>query len=275
MKTNRKILTLVFALACGVSLFAQGTGAASFPYALDPVKDSCWVVGDLALVGASIYLDSVKPAADPATLDASKIPFFDQWYTTARDDTLDKVGDGLVVAQALVPAVALPGLEGKQMLTLGLMYAETLGLAYGANSTIKSLVTRYRPYAYASPAPSDIGDADAASSFPSRHATLAFASAVFAGSVFDATHPDSPYRPWVWAGSLGFATAIAVTRVAAGEHFVSDVAAGAALGSLIGFGLPYLHRLRVPVGGSEAGTQAKSSLSFEASASGFGLRLAL
>jgi undecaprenyl-diphosphatase len=31
-------------------------------------------------------------------------------------------------------------------------------------------------------------------------------------------------------------------RVAAGMHFVTDVVAGAALGSAIGFFVPYLHR---------------------------------
>jgi membrane-associated phospholipid phosphatase len=250
MRINRMALAPLLALLLAPALSAQAGGG--FPYALDPVKDSALIAGDLGLIGAGIYLDGVKPSDGAAAPDKSKIPFFDALYTTSHNAGLGTAADVLVIAFAAAPAVTLPGLSGREMLTVGTMYGETLGLAYGLDEAIKSLVLRDRPYAYSSPPPSDLGSLDIGSSFPSRHATLAFASAVFAGSVFDELHPDSPYRAAVWAGGLAVATFIASIRVASGDHFVSDVAAGAALGALIGFGVPYLHRVGAQAGGAGA-----------------------
>jgi membrane-associated phospholipid phosphatase len=267
-RMNRRALAALLALSCGRFLFAEG--AAPFPYALDPVKDSAWIAGDLALYGASLYLDGVKPSADPARLDSSNIPWFDKLYTTKHSTAMGTATDLLVVAAAALPGVALPGLSFRQTLTLGTMWAETLGLAYCLDAAIKSAVVRFRPYAYASPAPSDIGSLDISSSFPSRHATLAFASAVFAGSTFDELHPSSPYRGVVWGTGLGVATLISSLRVASGDHFVSDVVAGAALGALCGFAVPLLHRI-----GGDGQARTESRLSLDLSPSGFVAELRL
>jgi membrane-associated phospholipid phosphatase len=250
MRINRRALALLLLLLPLPALSAQAGGG--FPYALDPIKDAAWVAGDLGLIGAGIYLDGIKPSAGAAAPDKSKIPFFDALYTTAHNAALGTAADVLVIAFAAAPAVTLPGLSGREMLTVGTMYGETLGLAYGLDEAIKSLVLRDRPYAYSSPPPSDLGSLDIGSSFPSRHSTLAFASAVFAGSVFDELHPGSPYRAAVWAGGLAVATFVASIRVASGDHFISDVAAGAALGTLMGFGVPYLHRAASGAGETRA-----------------------
>lgn len=268
MRINRSVLGLALALSCASALIAESTDP--FPYALDPVKDGAWILGDLGLYGTSLYLDSIKPYGNAGALDSSKIPWFDGLYTTGHSAALGTVADVLVIAFAAAPAVDLPGLDARNMLTLGVIYAETLGLAFSLDEGLKSVITRYRPYAYASPQPADIGSLDISSSFPSRHSTLAFASAVFAGSVFDEIHPDSPYRWAVWGAGLGVATLISTLRVASGDHFVSDVAAGAALGSLIGFGVPYLHRL----GGRNRG-EAEAGLSLSVSPTGFEARYRL
>ena len=59
------------------------------------------------------------------------------------------------------------------------------------------------------------------------------------------------------------AALVASLRVVSGDHFVSDVAAGAALGALIGFGVPYLHRV-----GSAGRGGAASALALRASPGG-------
>jgi undecaprenyl-diphosphatase len=268
MRTNRSVLGLALALSCAAALFAES--ADPFPYALDPVKDSAWIVGDLALYGASLYLDSIRPAPDSAGLDSSKIPWFDALYTTSHSAALNTTTDVLVVALAALPAAAVPGLSFRRMAIVGTMYSETIGLAYSLDSIIKAVVVRNRPYAYSSTPPSDIGSVDISSSFPSLHSTVAFASAVFAGSVFDTLHPDSPYRWAVWGTGIGVATLVSTLRVASGDHFVSDVVTGAALGSLIGFGVPYLHRL----GGGNRG-EAEAGLAVSVSPTGFTARYRL
>jgi membrane-associated phospholipid phosphatase len=83
---------------------------------------------------------------------------------------------------------------------------------------------------------------DAKKSFFSRHTSAAFASAVFLSSVYGDYHPGSAARPYIWAGSLLAATAVGVMRCESGEHFPTDVIAGAVAGSAAGYLIPRLHR---------------------------------
>ena len=54
-------------------------------------------------------------------------------------------------------------------------------------------------------------------------------------------HPRGPAR-WIVAGTyLALASATAALRVAAGEHFPTDVIVGAAAGSAVGAAVPLLH----------------------------------
>ncbi len=63
----------------------------------------------------------------------------------------------------------------------------------------------------------------AVASFPSGHATTAFAAAVVLALWF----------PWGAAPFMGLAVLVACSRVMLGAHFPSDVLAGAILGSLV------------------------------------------
>lgn len=70
-------------------------------------------------------------------------------------------------------------------------------------------------------------------SFPSAHASGCFALATVV-EVF--------YGPLYGVPSYAFATAVAVSRLAANKHFASDVMAGALLGTLIGLGTAQFHK---------------------------------
>ncbi|MBO0947600.1 phosphatase PAP2 family protein [Fibrella forsythiae] len=168
---------------------------------------------------------------------------------------------GLVILSAKAPANATPGRtqmvpgEPKQpvsysffksdLFTVGVMYVETMLLTNGVKSTVKNAVERTRPFAYNPAAPlADKLDKDTQRSFYSGHASNAFATAVFAAEIFRHYHPDSKAKPWVWVGSLGLATGTAYLRYEAGQHFPTDLLAGAAIGSLAGWGIPRLHETR-------------------------------
>jgi undecaprenyl-diphosphatase len=62
-------------------------------------------------------------------------------------------------------------------------------------------------------------------SFPSGHAITAFAVAISVGAFY----------PVLLAGLLFCAVSVAVSRVLLGMHFLSDVTAGAMIGSLLGY----------------------------------------
>lgn len=78
-------------------------------------------------------------------------------------------------------------------------------------------------------------------SFPSGHTSVAFSMATAYSYLFMKKHPSSPMVIPLWIGSHLAAAGVGLLRVEAGRHFWTDVVAGAALGSAIGFAIPYLH----------------------------------
>jgi undecaprenyl-diphosphatase len=274
--------SLVVLLAFSASAFAEGAPAdasgslqpaPSFPFSLDPLADAALIGGGLALYGGSLFLLEKKPMPDKTAVDPSSIPFFDRLYPSAPSASLSTAGDDLALASSALPLVLLFGRSGSEMLTLGVMYIETLGLAYGLDSFLKSVVVRYRPYAYSTSTPADFSNSEITASFPSSHATLAFSAAVFTGFVFDELNPDSNLRPWVWASGLAVAVAVSTLRVASGDHFLSDVVAGGVIGAASGFLVPLLHERIHAIKTSP--TDRVSSIELDPTAGGIALRLSL
>lgn len=263
MKLVRPCIVIAL-LSAAIPFAAQAAPAdGAFPFALDPLRDGAIVAGGLALYGGSLYLQTLKPAPDAAQVDASSIPCFDRVYPAKPSTALSSVGDYMAIGlAALLPAATVQGRSGGELLELGAMYGETLELAYSVDSLLKSVVVRYRPYVYATTTTADFGNSDIAASFPSSHATLAFSAAVFTGIVFDKLHPDSRWKAAVWIGGLGIATAASSLLVLSGDHFPSDVVAGAAIGAISAALVPLLHERREGIDSeSSDGRQAALSVS--------------
>jgi membrane-associated phospholipid phosphatase len=122
-----------------------------------------------------------------------------------------------------------------------LLISEATSIAMAMNQTVKFIVGRERPFVHALPEadkPHTAHPSDNNVSFYSGHATLAFAMAVSGGTV--ASMRRYRLAPWIWGGGLALAAATAYLRIAADRHYASDVATGAVVGSLTGFGVPYL-----------------------------------
>ena len=174
-------------------------------------------------------------------LDKSRVNSFDRAFMTEYSSTQDKAAT--IVDITLVATPLITAFSGEKRLgTTAVMYAETFALAWGAKELLKYAVNRERPYLYYDNPPEDKKD-DLEKSFPSGHTTIAFASAAFTAYTFNRYNPESKWRLPVTLGVYTLAAATAVLRVTSGSHFVTDVLAGAALGTLIGFAVPYLHTL--------------------------------
>ena len=127
-----------------------------------------------------------------------------------------------------------------------ILITEALAIASDTTQALKFTIGRQRPFVHAL-APGAKAttpqSADNNTSFPSEHTTLAF-SLVTAGTEV-ASLRGYRLAPWIWRAGLPVAVLTAYFRVAADRHYLTDVLAGAGVGSAIGFAVPYLgHRNR-------------------------------
>jgi membrane-associated phospholipid phosphatase len=155
------------------------------------------------------------------------------------------ISDGLVTTTVLAPLVveAARGFDeaaGRRTL----LYGETLATSLFANSVVKYIVQRPRPYVYHND-PSVMAYAakqsDSQVSFYSGHASLSFSAATAGPILFSLSSDNEGAKAAMWASELALASATSVMRVRAGKHFTSDVVVGALAGSVIGFAVPALH----------------------------------
>ncbi len=219
-------------------------------FKLSAEKDIALGTAGLLLTGSDLLLDAGlkvnrQTFDENHKFDKNSVNAFDRFFMHNYDFTLDRVAGNVLLTGALVsPLSLLASSQKKDLAVYGVMYAETLLIANGLKEISKMIVNRFRPMCYFNDGDSYSrykNSGDFANSFVSGHSTMAFAGAAFTGYVFCKSFPDSKYKYAVCAGSFSFALATAVVRVLSGNHFVSDVLAGAVLGSAVGILVPWLH----------------------------------
>lgn len=209
---------------------------------------------DRALVGAGTPLSVAEFASlTPADVNSLDRTGARSW-SPAWDHRSDLARNALLGVAALA-ALAPPALERqwREAATLGILFAQTGLLLQGTTGSLKGMVDRRRPWHYndgLSPGERhrlavEAGD-DASRSFPSGHASSAFALAVLLPTLWTDVHGRSTASDALWAVSLSAAAFASYARVAAGQHYPTDVLAGAALGAGIGYLVPALHRRGAP-----------------------------
>ena len=246
---KRKIIGFLFILvfagpaATGESFWNTPSGSS---FSLDVKKDV--IIGSL---GLGVFIPGVilKPQAEEGVPTSREdINFLDRSLMFGEnfrtDSLLEKAGTYGAMGLLMLPALTVYDQRGSftALATYVVMYAEAFLLTSGTKDLLKYGISRYRPYTY-----EDVGDIpeeeleDSYNSFPSGHTSYAFLGATFLSTTFAREYPDHPWKIPVIAGAYTLSTAVAVSRVAAGSHFVTDVLAGAAIGSLFGWLVPVMH----------------------------------
>jgi membrane-associated phospholipid phosphatase len=226
---------------------AQDLPAAPTPYHVD------WT-SDLAITGGAAALWLVTPLLGREVIrpvcpcQSSEVARFDRYPVGRRSKVADQLSNALGAAMSAVPvlldAIDVRGSGTWRGLAEDLVVmAQVVSVNGALNQMVKFAVRRPRPIVYDIAA----GDPEINApgnylSFYSGHASTAFATGMFYATTFALRHPDSPARGWVYAAAAVGASSVGLMRVLAGEHFPSDVIAGAAVGSALGLVLPRLHR---------------------------------
>ncbi|WP_149554760.1 phosphatase PAP2 family protein [Treponema pectinovorum] len=242
--TKKLILFLLAPLFFFSSAFCQSDFKLSFS------KDAFLLGTGIALSGGDLILDNLlkinRQEYDPSKVyNRDDVNAFDRLFMREYSHSLDKyVSNAFLFSTVATPLVLFPKTEKEEWKTITFMYAETLLIANGLKELTKLAINRARPFMYFEPSTypkDDIEDGDWANSFLSGHTTMAFAGATFTSYVFYKYFPGSQYKYAVVASSYALACATGLFRILAGKHFVTDVLAGAVLGSAVGYLVPWLH----------------------------------
>jgi membrane-associated phospholipid phosphatase len=144
---------------------------------------------------------------------------------------------------------------------MALLDLETLAISGAIQGVANVVVSRERPYGPECGTPQlpsnalDCSVSPEFRSFFSGHAAFSFTSAaLICGDHAQAELLGDPWDAISCAGGYVAATATASFRVLADVHYTSDVLVGAMVGTLVGYGVPFLHRRHLDIGTVRSGS---------------------
>ncbi|GMR13553.1 MAG: hypothetical protein BMS9Abin29_1765 [Gemmatimonadota bacterium] len=166
----------------------------------------------------------------------------------------------VVFPLVLAWATGQPGERWSEFGRSSSVYAETFLISRGLTNLGKATLRRSRPFTYLSLADRpqdsayDVSRERAFRSMPSGHAASAWTGATLGMMEHLLRRPEASWVERAGVGFLGGALAgsTSALRVAAGQHFPSDVLAGAGIGLATGVTVPLLHRGKQPLPSSKA-----------------------
>ncbi|HEY7686854.1 MAG TPA: phosphatase PAP2 family protein [Gemmatimonadales bacterium] len=234
----RRTLAAALAVAsCNAAGLAAQTAAPPPPYRVGwGDAASVTAAATIALFGAR----TAPPLSMCAPCDRADLPGIDRgtvdlrsgFARTASDVALVGVAGGALLA-------AVSGVGPARARGDAVVLANAVAWTAAATEWLKVGVHRARPALYRDGAVEAATHASNRKSFPSGHTSTAFATAVAYTTL--AQRQRLPHATRNSLLLLGGATSVGALRVIGGKHFPTDVLAGAALGSGIGWLVARLH----------------------------------
>jgi membrane-associated phospholipid phosphatase len=166
--------------------------------------------------------------------------------------TISDVTIGLAIAAPFVVDYFDVGWN-RTLLNDSIVFAETLVVNSAFTTMFKFTVQRPLPIVYALQSQHALTSVQGYLAFYSGHTSTTFAALSAMSMTLTLRHGFSPW-PWLITALVG--TSVAVERVAAGQHFYTDVIVGAIMGTAVGVLVPWLHassRWGTPTAGVDGG----------------------
>ena len=224
------------------------------PFVLDKLWDPIILGAGAVTYGGALFKDHFTDSDDVDSCkiyDKDDVNPIDRFFMNDYNKNLHNLGTvTCIVATAGIPAAtfltesACGNFSNQNLFDVAVMYSEAILFTNGIKDWIKIGARRERPYMYYDERDEDgIASNDYRYSFLSGHTANAFMGATFTSYVFCSYYPDSDLKLPVVATSYLFAAGTGALRMASGNHFFTDVLAGAAMGTAVGFAVPYVHHL--------------------------------
>lgn len=232
----------MIAVTLALLLAARPASAQTVPVELYRVSwwDAASVSAGIALTIAPGALGLPEGGPSCAPCDPATLPGIDRWAVRPVSTPADVGSDIALLAVAGGAALAgLRSLPAEQWHGNFAVFANTATWTYATTEWSKVVIRRKRPVLYTEDAAAAAELRNSQMSMPSGHTALAFAAATSYFVMAGRQHLAHRTRnaALLYAGAV----AVASLRVAAGKHFPTDVIAGAALGSAIGWLVPTIH----------------------------------
>ena len=239
----KKYFVLLCIITASINCFAESA------YTFDLKKDLLIGSASLGITAVSLFINRSAGIASGSGIPFSRdnVNAFDRGLMYQYNRPLDIASDIVLYGLFAMPLISLAenARDGDAWAVYGIMFAESFILTFGSTEFFKNSIARYRPFCYFGDIPSG-KSAGYYKSFPSRHTAFAFMSAGFFTSTFCTEYPDSSWRIPLGFVSYSLAAGVGISRIFSGNHFLSDVLAGAALGSVFGYLIPWLHVRKKP-----------------------------
>jgi membrane-associated phospholipid phosphatase len=247
-----KKLALLILAFISITINAQ---KAESPYEWDWTKDGIWTGTALAGSAGGLLLIQNKDDIDPEEFmriqnnlqgEIDNINFIDRWAAGNHDESASQISDIPFALSFAAPFAMLfdDEINDNTGIYLGL-YLESLATTAAMYTITAGLVNRSRPYVY-----DDSGDTgldrrqsgNGQRSFYSGHVAATATATFYMAKVYSDVNPDSNGKIWVWSGAAALPAAVGYFRMQAGQHFLTDVILGYALGAGVGILVPELHK---------------------------------
>ena len=168
-----------FATALFVFAIAQGHQTFADALKVDLLTDGIILAGGVAAAGLSeLLLPSLPPPwGSLGTPDIGSVNSLDRAVMFPYSHGFDLASTILEYSSVAAPALFALVLDPGDFLTMGIVYGQAVSYAFAVKNLLNYLLPRYRPYVYNGGA-AGVSSSEDDMSFPSGHATVAFAAAM-------------------------------------------------------------------------------------------------
>lgn len=243
------------------SISISENGEHTSPYEWKWVRDGIWTGTGIGVSAVGLMVIKKKDDlsqneflefTDPTLLQKKidKINFVDRWVAGKHSKKANDISNIPFAASFAAPFALLldDAINDHAGQYLGL-YLESLATTAAVYTLTAGFVKRSRPYVY-----DNSGDTGELSriknngqrSFYSGHVAASATATFFAAKVYTDFHPDVNGKLYIWAGAATIPAAVGFFRLEAGQHFLTDVVLGYALGAASGILIPELHKRSNP-----------------------------